>query len=94
MLYYFIERVENLQIFYYETSELDQVAWQDGSYWLLIPNTFKKTLTLTVFNQQQKYDYRKKSSTEEIGDLIFFFSENFLKGLRNNGSPCKTRENK
>lgn len=93
MLYYFIEQMENLQIFYYETSELDQVAWQDGSYWLLIPNTFKKTLTLTVFNQQQKYDYRKKSSTEEIGDLIFF-SENFLKGLRNNGSPCKTRENK
>lgn len=35
----------------------------------------------------------KKSSTEEIGDLVFF-SENFLKGLRNNESPCKTRENK
>lgn len=42
MLYYFIEQMENLQIFYYETSELDQVAWQDGSYWLLIPNTLKK----------------------------------------------------
>lgn len=26
--------------------------------------------------------------------IQFFFSENFLKGLRNNGSPCKTRENK
>lgn len=72
MLNHFIEQMDYLQIFYYETSELDQVAWQDGSYWLLIPNTFKKTLTLTVFNQQQKYDYRKKSSTEEIGDLIFF----------------------
>lgn len=77
MLYYFIEQMENLQIFYYETSELDQVAWQDGSYWLLIPNTLKKTLTLTVFNQQQKYDYRKKSSAEEIGDLIFFSAKTF-----------------
>lgn len=42
MLYHFIEQMEYLQIFYYETSELDQVAWQDGSYWFLIPNTLKK----------------------------------------------------
>lgn len=60
MLYHFIEQMENLQIFYYETSELDQVAWQDGSYWFLIPNTLKKTLTLTVFNQQQKIWLMKK----------------------------------
>lgn len=44
MLYHFIEQMEYLQIFYYETSELDQVAWQDGSYWFLIPNTLKKHL--------------------------------------------------
>lgn len=60
MLYHFIEQMEYLQIFYYETSELDQVAWQDGSYWFLIPNTLKKPLTLTVINQQQKIWLMKK----------------------------------
>lgn len=36
----------------------------------------------------------KKFLIEEIGDLIFFFSENFLKGLCNNGFFCKICENK
>lgn len=37
MIYYVLKQIENLQIFYYNTNGL--VAWQDGSYWLSIPNT-------------------------------------------------------
>lgn len=77
MLYHFIEQMEYLQIFYYETSELDQVAWQDGSYWFLIPNTLKKTLTLTVFNQQQKIWLMKKIFNWRNWWFNFFSAKTF-----------------
>lgn len=77
MLYHFIEQMEYLQIFYYETSELDQVAWQDGSYWFLITNTLKKTLTLTVFNQQQKIWLMKKIFNWRNWWFNFFSAKTF-----------------
>lgn len=61
MLYYFIEQMENLQIFYYETSELDQVAWQDGSYWFLIPNTLKKNTYINSIQSTTKNMINEKN---------------------------------
>lgn len=61
MLYHFIEQMENLQIFYYETSELDQVAWQDGSYWFLIPNTLKKNTYINSIQSTTKNMINEKN---------------------------------
>lgn len=61
MLYHFIEQMEYLQIFYYETSELDQVAWQDGSYWFLIPNTLKKTTYINSYQSTTKNMINEKN---------------------------------
>lgn len=61
MLYHFIEQMEYLQIFYYETSELDQVAWQDGSYWFLIPNTLKKNTYINSIQSTTKNMINEKN---------------------------------
>lgn len=61
MLYHFIEQMEYLQIFYYKTSELDQVAWQDGSYWFLIPNTLKKNTYINSIQSTTKNMINEKN---------------------------------